>query len=85
MAVLEAAAVGLPILVRDLPAYRGWLKHGGNCLIAKDDSELEKYLRELVGNPALRSKLGNGAKALAEKESLLVLANKLKNILNSII
>src|SRR3989339_460464 len=31
MAILEAAAAGLPIVVRDIPVYQGWLIHGENC------------------------------------------------------
>lgn len=36
MVILEAAAIGLPILVRDIPVYEGWLRDGENCLKAKN-------------------------------------------------
>jgi 1,2-diacylglycerol-3-alpha-glucose alpha-1,2-glucosyltransferase len=71
MVMLEAAAVGLPILVKELPAYQGWLIHNGNCLIAKNNEEVEKYLTLLINDPALRERLIEGAKKLAEKENII--------------
>jgi len=79
MAILEAAAVGLPILVRDIPVYNGWLHHGENCLKAKNNEEFEKYLKQLIKDEGLRKKLGQNAKILARKESIEVLAIKIKN------
>jgi len=76
MAILEAAAVGLPILVRDIPVYQGWLKHGVNCLKASTDEEFEKYLKELIENKSLREKLGQNAKILAQEKSLETIAPK---------
>lgn len=78
MAILEAAAVGLPILVRDIPVYQDWLYHGENCLKAKNDQEFEKYLKELLENNKLREKLSANAKKLAERENIEVLSKKLK-------
>ncbi len=76
--ILEAAAVGLPILVRDIPVYNGWLLHGENCLKAKNNDEFEKYLRQLIDDEGLRKKLGRNAKILAKKESIEALGEKLK-------
>ncbi|MFA6171249.1 MAG: glycosyltransferase family 4 protein [Patescibacteria group bacterium] len=80
MVILEAAALGLPILVRDIPVYEGWLKHGENCLKAKNDNEFSKYLNELLRDEDLRKKLGIGALALAQSKSKSVLALKLKEV-----
>lgn len=76
MAVLEACAVGLPILVRDIPSYRGWLIHGKNCLKAKTDEEFKKYLAQLINDKSLREKLGHAAKVLAGQKSIQKLAQK---------
>lgn len=76
MSVLEAAAVGLPILVRDIPVYDGWLIHGVNCLKAKSDREFEKYLKELLSSKDLRDKLSCGAKKLAEEKSIESVAQR---------
>jgi 1,2-diacylglycerol-3-alpha-glucose alpha-1,2-glucosyltransferase len=70
MVVLEAAAIGLPILVRDIPVYDGWLVHNVNCLKAKDDSEFEVQLGLLIKDDKLRDRLGKKALELAEKESI---------------
>jgi len=77
MAILEAAAVGLPILVKYLPAYDGWLVHNENCLIAKNNEEVEKYLAMLMEDEELRKKLSAGAKILAQKESIVSLNKNL--------
>jgi 1,2-diacylglycerol-3-alpha-glucose alpha-1,2-glucosyltransferase len=73
MAILEAAAVGLPILAKYLPAYDGWLVHNENCLIARNDEEVEKYLDILMKDAELRQHLSEGAKILAQKESIITL------------
>ena len=87
MSVLEAAALSLPILVRDIPVYDGWLVHSTNCLKAKTDQEFEKYLKELISNKELRTELGRNAKKLAEEKSLESMAQRelleYKKLLNS--
>lgn len=70
MVLLEAAAVGLPILVSDLPTYDGWLVHGENCLRAKNMDEVEKYLKQLIGDEGLRKKLGENAMKLAKEHDV---------------
>ena len=80
MAILEAAAIGLPIIVRDLPVYEGWLKNGSNCLKAKTDDEFTTCLEQLTANEALRKQLGANARLLAADESLEPLALRFKDI-----
>jgi len=80
MVILEAAAVGLPILVRDIPVYNGWLIHGVNCLKAKNEKEFENYLNQLIKDENLRKKLGEGAKILAQEKSTEVLKEKTLSI-----
>jgi len=70
MVLLEAAAVGLPILVSDLPTYQGWLFHNENCLIAKNDQEVSEYLNLLANDPTLRARLSEGALRLAAREDI---------------
>ena len=76
MAVLEAAAIGLPIIVRDILVYEGWLEHGENCLKAKSDEEFKKHVKMLLENKEMRLKLGQGAKILAERKSINALSRK---------
>ena len=77
MVILEAAAIGLPMLIRQIPTYQGWLFHNQNCLLAKDDGELEKELGQLLQDADLRNHLRAGAELLAQKESLAVQNKKL--------
>jgi 1,2-diacylglycerol-3-alpha-glucose alpha-1,2-glucosyltransferase len=83
MVILEAAAVGLPILVRDIPAYNGWLVHGENCLKAKTDEEFEQYLNQLTTDETLRKRLGSQAKKLAQDNSLEALGERLRTVYTS--
>ena len=77
MVILEAASVGLPMLIRQIPTYQGWLFHDQNCLLAKDDDELEKELGWLFQDADLRKRLSAGAELLAQKEDLVVQNKKL--------
>ena len=76
MVVLEAASLGLPMLVRDIPTYKGWLVNGQNCLMAKTDEEFESHLKELIENANLRKQLGENAKILAKERSMETLGEK---------
>lgn len=70
MVILEAASIGLPIIVRDIPVYNGWLVHGENCLKAKTEGEFALCLKNLLEDTSLRDRLKTNAKILAEKNSL---------------
>ncbi len=48
MAILEAAAVGLPLLVRRLAVYEGWLHEGVNCLMGENPAEFEAVIGTLL-------------------------------------
>ena len=76
MAILEACAVGLPVIVRDIPAYEGWLIQGVNCFKAKNNREFSTYVRQLLDDPALREKLGKQAKILANQKSTKIAAER---------
>ncbi|MBU3557629.1 glycosyltransferase family 4 protein [Polynucleobacter sp. Ross1-W9] len=69
LAPLEAAAMGIPVILANLPVYQfvGW-KHGENCLLypVGDVSALAQCLRELRNNPGLRATLASRGKALAD-------------------
>lgn len=85
ISVLEAAAAGLPIVVRDIPVYGRWLIHGENCLKAKTDAEFENCLTILLKDQNLREKLGRNAQMLSQRESIEALAVSLGKIYKDII
>ena len=80
MAILEAAAMQLPLPVRDLPAYQGWLKHGENCFKVKNVKECQYYINLLAQDEALRKKLGQAALLLAQKEQINTLKKQMQNV-----
>jgi glycosyltransferase involved in cell wall biosynthesis len=67
LAVLEAAAGGLPAVVSDLPVLRENLAHGRDCLMvpAGDSGPLADALVSLVRDRALRARLIEGGRATA--------------------
>ena len=77
MVILEAAAVGLPIIVRDIPVYNPWLIDGQNCLKAKNDEEFKTCLERVINDTSLRQRLVEGAKLLAQQEDIRTLNQKL--------
>jgi len=77
MVLLEAAAVGLPILVRDIPVYNPWLRDGENCLKAKNNEEFKTCIERLINDENLRNRLIEGAKILAQQESIETLNKNL--------
>lgn len=85
MAVLEAAACGLPILVRDIPVYQGWLTHGENCLKARTDEEFAQNLKRICEDGPLRAKLKASSLKLAQDESIEVTSAKLRKIYEALV
>ena len=85
MVILEAASTGLPILVRDLPAYKGWLFDGENCLIAKNDEEFSDKLEQLLEDAGLRERLGGAAEKMAESHDLKNIGKNLREIYQSLL
>lgn len=46
--VLEALSSRLPLVVRDIPVYDGWLSDGENCLKGRDNNEFYKKIVSVV-------------------------------------
>lgn len=78
--VLEAAAAGRAILLRDIPVFEGWMIHGKNCLKAKTDEEFREYLDQLISDEKLRDRLGFAARQTAKEHDLKNVGEKLKRI-----
>jgi glycosyltransferase involved in cell wall biosynthesis len=70
--LIEAAAVGRPIVATDLPGCRRVVEHGRNGLIVplRDAGALVDALRRLLHDPDLRSRMGKqGRSIMAERFS----------------
>lgn len=63
IAVLEAMATGLPVLVSDVVGNRDLIQHERTGLIAAKPADFLNALERLVKNPDLRARLGAAARA----------------------
>lgn len=68
--LLEVASLGLPAIVRNIPAYEGWLQSGINCLKGKTVDDFIGHLKLLAQDSVLRTQLGQKAQKLAEGHRL---------------
>lgn len=63
--VLEAAALGIPVVASDFGPYADFVQHGITGFLVRRDHEWLKYLRVLASDPAARREMGANAKHLA--------------------
>ncbi|MEA1871523.1 MAG: glycosyltransferase family 4 protein [Candidatus Bipolaricaulota bacterium] len=59
LVILEAAATGLPLVVRRLPVYRGWLHEGTDCAMGETPQEFATAIRALLDRQEGRSRGGS--------------------------
>ena len=85
IAVLEACACKLPILVRDIGAYGGWMISGENCLKARNNHEFHERLDILIKNPRLRKALGESAYSVAQERDISNIARKYQKVYNDLL
>jgi glycosyltransferase involved in cell wall biosynthesis len=69
LSILEAAALGKPLVLTDLPSYRGIWRHNENCLLVPvgDVAALASALSAVFSGSELRARLGTAARATAEQ------------------
>lgn len=68
--LIEACAIGRPIITTDVPGCRECVIDGYNGYLvrAKTTDPLARAIEELCKNPELRIEMGNNSRKLAEKE-----------------
>lgn len=76
--VLEAMACRIPVIVRDIPVYEGWLTDQENVLKFRDESQLEGMLSTALTTD--QSAMTEKARSTAEERSLAVIGKKLTEI-----
>ncbi len=69
LALLEAAALGKPLVVRDVPAF-SHLEPGVHCLKGNSVEEFCRAIRAVAEDPALRGRLSRNAMAFAAEHDL---------------
>jgi len=80
IAILEAAAAGRPLLLRDAECFAGRFIHGENCLMGSVAEEFAAQLRRLTADEGLRSRLSAASRAFAERHSLEQVGRRLREI-----
>ena len=85
IAILEAAASKHPLVVRNLPTYRGWLLHKKNALIGKNSREFCEHIRILQEDHNLRKKIAGNAFEMAKKHDLKIIGEQLRKAYLSIL
>jgi glycosyltransferase involved in cell wall biosynthesis len=70
LAILEAMAAGVPVVAEARGGIPEIVVNGENGLLARSIEEIREHLRTLRDDPALRERLGRGARATAERFSL---------------
>jgi glycosyltransferase involved in cell wall biosynthesis len=70
IAVLEAAAAGRPLVLRQAACFADRFVHDENCLMAADVEGFCREIERLAGEPDLRARLSSQARHFAEARSL---------------
>lgn len=70
MVVFEAAAMQLPIVLRDIPIYQDSFVHGVHCLKGSHNDEFIQSIKRLATNEELRRGLGSESFRLAQSHRL---------------
>jgi glycosyltransferase involved in cell wall biosynthesis len=79
VAMLEAMASGLPVVVQNVGGIREYVQHGRTGFLCNDLEELVRYTSLLLDRPHLRSLIGTNARTFVEKfHSLERLADQIR-------
>jgi 1,2-diacylglycerol-3-alpha-glucose alpha-1,2-glucosyltransferase len=79
IAVLEAAACGLPLVLRDLPVYSDFVD-GQNCVKVTTINGFESAIKELLKHKAVAKTLGENARKTVQIHDVHVLSKKLLQV-----
>jgi 1,2-diacylglycerol-3-alpha-glucose alpha-1,2-glucosyltransferase len=81
MTNVESAAIGVPMLLRDLPAYRGYFTDESDCLMAHNENEFAPKLARLLANRQERDLLAARAKErVINEQSLEACGKKMREL-----
>jgi len=80
IAILEAAATGRPLVLRDAECFAGRFTHEENCLKGSSPEEFAAHLRRLAADEDLSRRLGEAARAFAARHSLEKVGSRLREI-----
>lgn len=81
--VLEALAMKIPLLLRDIPVYNGWLEKEKDVYIAKDLNDFEKTARNILEHKL--PDLTEHGYLIIQKKNIHHIGNMLFNVYRRII
>jgi glycosyltransferase involved in cell wall biosynthesis len=79
IAALEAAACGLPLIMRDLSTYSEF-ENGKSSVKFATIEELASAITELVTNPAFAHVIGRNAKEITQEHDVRTICKKLLRV-----
>lgn len=85
IAILEALSCGLPVIIRDLPAYDGRLIDGENCLKARDNKEFIEKIYYLINHPEESKRIAKNGINTTKKLDLKETVKSIYNIYEELI
>ncbi len=85
IAILEAAACGKPLVLRDAECFAGRFEHDVTCLKGSTTEEFAAHLRALATDPDLYARLSAGARRYAEANSLELIGQRLRLIYEQLV
>lgn len=59
--ILEALALGIPIVASNISSHRDVIDHGTNGFIAKNENDFSEYILKLIISPPIGEKISQGA------------------------
>jgi len=87
IATLEAMATGLPVVAADAMALPHLVRPGvnGRLYAPGDVAGLAACLELLLGDPALRTRLGRGSRAIAQVHSLIATVERFERLYTALV
>ena len=85
LVVLEAASLGRPLILRDLPEYHGWLDVGKECLMGRTVEEFASLVRRVSEEEPLRVALSRAAEDLADQHRLERIGERLRSLYEAVL
>lgn len=81
--VLEALASKIPLLVRDIGVYNGWLKNNYNCYMANNNAEFIEKINYIFTHD--NQEMINNGYEVAKERDLAIIGKALINAYNNVI
>ncbi|MFO7881984.1 MAG: glycosyltransferase family 4 protein [Kosmotogaceae bacterium] len=78
--ILEALSTSNPVIVRDIPVFKDWLKHEYNCLKCNSVDSFRLALKRICEDKLLAEELSKNARKTALEKDLLFIGKQLKNV-----